>query len=83
MMNELQKQFDGQVRIVRSAFRPSSSFQTEHRLQICPSYLFFNDGELVDRCDGPTMLPVLMSKLSNLVSSEPGRSAAIHHEVQP
>ena len=82
-INELQNRFDGQAQIVRTSYSPSSAFQSDLGLQICPTYLFYNNGELVDRCDGPTMLPVLMSKLSNLVSSEAGPSAAIQPEVLP
>ena len=82
-VNELKNRFDGQAQIVRTSYSPSSAFQSELGLQICPTYLFYNNGQLVDRCDGPTKLPVLMSKLSHLVSSEAGPSAANQPEVLP
>ena len=68
VLNELDQQFDGQVRIIRTSFNPSSAIQARIGLRQCPSYLLYRNGKLVDRCDGPTMLPVLKSKLSRLVS---------------
>ena len=88
VVNELGKQFEGQARIARASFNPSSAVQAKLGLRLCPSYLFYRNGQLVDRCDGPTMLPVLKSKLSRLVSHDVSpevldRSRAEPVEVSP
>ncbi|MDG2383936.1 MAG: thioredoxin family protein [Pirellulaceae bacterium] len=70
VVNELGQQFKGQARIVRASFNASSAVQAQLGLRLCPSYLFYRNGKLVDRCDGPTMLPLLKSKLSRLISHD-------------
>ena len=70
IMNELAKRFEGHAHIVRASFNPSSVAQAKLGLTLCPSYLFYHQGKLLDRCDGPTALPVLKSKLSLLVSKD-------------
>ncbi|MCP4192189.1 MAG: thioredoxin family protein [Planctomycetaceae bacterium] len=78
VVNELGQQFEGQARIVRASFNTSSAVQAQLGLRLCPSYLFYHNGKLVDRCDGPTMLPMLKSKLSRLISQDrnPGVTSA-------
>ena len=82
VVNELGKQFDGQARVVRANFNPTSAVQAKLGLRLCPSYLFYRNGKLVDRCDGPTLLPVLKSKLSRLVPRDvsPGVSTSSRTE---
>ena len=82
-VNELGEQFEGQARIVRTSYNPSSAMQAKLGLRICPSYLFYSNGKLVDRCDGPTMLPVLKSKLSRLASHDVSPADLEPSRVEP
>ena len=75
IVNNLEKQFADQTRIVRVGFNPSSAFQARLGLRICPSYLFYQSGQLVDRHDGPALLPTLHSKLSRLIANDAGFKA--------
>jgi len=68
VLNDLGQRFGDQVKIVRSNYDRSSSLQVRLGLNVCPSYLIYLDGNLVDRHDGPAMLPILSSKLLRLVS---------------
>jgi len=67
VLNDLGERFGDQVKIVRSSYDRSSTLQAQLGLNVCPSYLIYLDGNLVDRHVGPAMLPVLSSKLLRLV----------------
>ena len=67
VLNDLGERFGDQVKIVRSGYDRSSTLQAQLGLNVCPSYLIYLDGNLVDRHVGPAMLPVLSSKLLRLV----------------
>ena len=83
VVNELGKQFDGQARVVRANFNPTSAVQAKLGLRLCPSYLLYRNGKLVDRCDGPTLLPVLKSKLARLVPRDVSPGVSTSSRTEP
>ena len=61
-------EFDGQAEVFRMDFRENSDLVAQLQLGICPSYAFFKDGQLVDRCVGVTDEGFLSSKIASLLN---------------
>lgn len=67
-VNQLAQQFHGRAQIVRTQFNPASTTQRRQGIHICPTYQLFSNGKLIARCEGPTTLPKLKSKLTSMVA---------------
>jgi thioredoxin-like negative regulator of GroEL len=64
VVNSVQADFTDQAHVVRVPYSPASRLGKSLGLRVCPTYVVFQDGQLVDRVEGSVPAPVLIAKLA-------------------
>jgi hypothetical protein len=65
VVNDVAGQFRDEAHVVRIAYSPSSRLGKSLQLRVCPTYVLFQHGRMIDRVEGSVLAPILISKLAN------------------
>lgn len=67
------RQFAGQAKVVRVDFRSEAALVQQLGVKMCPTYLVFDNGQVVDSIVGETPTPMLSAKLASAVDRSKSR----------